>query len=331
MNTKKNMERLVFFNGEYVPESQAKVSIYDSSLMFGDMVFEMTRSFKKKHFYLKEHIDRLFVGLKILRIKIDYTPEDVYRVCLETSEKNDHLFEKNDEHRLMIDVTRGILDIYKNNSKIRQGANLIIADFPLRWTVQGMGKLFDDGINAVITSQRVIPSQYQDPKIKNRSRLFYLMANIEASLFKGDRNWPLLLDNNGFIAEGSGDNFLIVKNGKVITPEGREMLRGISRSYIINVLCKELNIEVIEKNIEPYDVYESEEAFVTATPFCMLPVTSLNSIKIGDGKVGKIFKKILSLWGKKNNVDIEKQIKSWQSKTNEINISPYQFKEKNEI
>ena len=328
MNIKTNRERLVFFNGEYIPESQAKISIYDSSLMFGDMVFEMTRSFNKNHFHLKEHIDRLFTGLKILRIKLDYTPEDVHRICLETAEKNDHLFEKNDEHRLMIDVTRGILDIYKNNSKIRQGSNLIIADFPLRWTVQGMGKFFDKGINAVITSQRVIPSQYQDPKIKNRSRLFYLMANIEASLFKGERNWPLLLDNNGFIAEGSGDNFLIVKNGKVITPEGREMLRGISRSYVINVLCKELNLEVIEKNIEPYDVYESDEAFVTATPFCMLPVTSLNSVKIGDGKVGKIYKTILTCWGKKNNVNIEEQIKSWQIKDQEINISPYQFKEK---
>lgn len=324
----KNDQRLVFFNGKFIPEVEAKISIYDSSLMFGDMVFEMTRSFDKKHFKLEEHIERLFLGLKILRIDIGYTKKEVYELCLQTSEKNEHLFKKDDEHRLMIDVTRGILDIYKNNKEIRQGPNLIIADFPLRWTVQGMGNLFDDGINAVITSQRVIPSQYQDPKIKNRSRLFYLMANIEASLFKGERNWPLLLDNNGFIAEGSGDNFLIIKNGKVITPEGREMLRGISRAYVINELCKELNIEVIEKNVEPYDVYESDEAFITATPFCMLPVTSLNSLKIGDGKVGKIFKKILTLWGKKQKVDIESQIKSWQMKENEINISPYQFKEK---
>ena len=270
---------MVFFNGNYVPESEAKISIYDSSLMFGDMVFEMTRSFNKKHFKLKEHIDRLFMGLKILRIDIDYSPAEVHKICLETSKKNEHLFDKSDEHRLMIDVTRGILDIYKNNSKIRKGSNLIIADFPLRWTVQGMAKFFDHGINAVITSQRVIPAQYQDPKIKNRSRLFYLMANIEASLFKGDRNWPLLLDNNGFIAEGSGDNFLIIKNKKVVTPEGREMLRGISRSYVVNELCKDLKIEVVEKNIEPYDVYEADEAFVTATPFCMLPVTSLNSVK----------------------------------------------------
>ncbi len=323
----KNNQRLVFFNGEFIPEAEAKISIYDSSLMFGDMVFEMTRSFDKKHFKLEEHIERLFLGLKILRINIGYTEKEIYELCLKTSEKNEHLFKKDDEHRLMIDVTRGILDIYKNNKEIRQGPNLIIADFPLRWTVQGMDKFFYKGINAVITSQRAIPAQYLDPKIKNRSRLFYLMANIEASLFKGDRNWALLLDSNGFIAEGSGDNFLIIKNGKVITPEGREMLRGISRSYVTNELCKELGIEVIEKNIEPYDVYNADEAFVTATPFCMLPVTSLNSVKIGDGKVGKIFNKILSLWGKKNNIDIKQQIISWQSGKEDIKISPYKFAE----
>ena len=126
-----------------------------------------------------------------------------------------------------------------------------------------------------VTSPKSYTRAVLRSKIKNRSRLFYLMANIEASLFKGDRNWALLLDSNGLIAEGSGDNFFDYKNGKVITPEGREMLRGISRSYVTHELCKELGIEVIEKNIEPYDVYNADEAFVTATPF-VLPVTSLN-------------------------------------------------------
>ena len=89
-----------------------------------------------------------------------------------------------------------------------------------------MAKLFTTGINNVITNQKVIPSHLMDPKIKNRSRLFYFMANIEASLFKGENNWPLMLDTDGFIAEGSGDNFFIVKNNTVISPQGRNMLRG---------------------------------------------------------------------------------------------------------
>ena len=132
--------------------------------------------------------------------------------------------------------------------------------------ISKLTKLFDEGINAVITPQKVIPSKYMDPKIKNRSRLYYLMANIEASQFKGKNNWALMLDEDGFVAEGSGNNFLIIKDGTVISPEGRNMLRGISRSYVMETLCKKMKIPVIEKNIEPYDVYNADEAFMTGTP-----------------------------------------------------------------
>jgi len=324
----RNKNRLVFFNGDFVQEDKAKVSIYDSALMFGDMVFEMTRSFNGKQFLLEKHIDRLLLGIKILRIPFSYTKKQLINFCNLTVEKNKSAFEKNDEHRLMIDVSRGLLGIYKDIKNIKSGTNLIIADFPLKWTVQNMGKLFDEGINAVITSQRAIPSHLMDPKIKNRSRLFYLMANIEASQFEGENNWALLLDTNGFITEGTGDNFFVIKNKKIITPKGHNILRGISRDYVINNLSKKLKLEVIEKDIEPYDVYESDEAFMTGTPFCMLPVTSLNGLKIGNGKRGKIFNNILNAWSKNTKVDIEMQIKNWnkQDKKNKLGITPYSFK-----
>jgi len=329
MNSKNNSGRKVYFNGKFVAESEAKISIYDSALMFGDMVFEMTRSFNKKHFKLEEHIDRLFLGLKILRINLDVSKKQLLDICTETTRINEESFLKDDEHRLMIDVSRGLLGIYEDNVGVQSGTNLIVADFPLRWTVKGMGKFFDRGINMVITPQRVIPSHLMDPKIKNRSRLFYLNANIEASLYKGDNNWALMLDTDGFIAEGSGDNFFIIKDNKVISPEGRNMLRGISRSYVMHELCKKLNLEVVEKNFEPYDVYDADEAFITGTPFCMLPVTSLNHIDIGDGKVGKVYSSLLKLWSNEKKVDIKKQIQNWdeenQNNLKKNQATPYKF------
>jgi branched-chain amino acid aminotransferase len=328
---KSQNSRMVYFNGQLVPENEARVSIYDSALMFGDMVFEMTRSFNKKQFKLREHIDRLYVGLKILRIPLKMTPEEMEKACYETIEANDPLFSDDDEHRLLIDVSRGVLGIYQDIEGIHKGPNVIIADFPLRWTVPGMGKLFDTGINAVITSQRAIPAHLLDPKIKNRSRIHYLMANIEASQLEGDNNWALLLDPDGFIAEGTGDNFFIVKDGVVITPEGRNILRGISRGYIIEELCPKLGILAIEKNIDPYDVYTADEAFMTGTPFCMLPVTSLNGCDIGDGKVGKFFSNLLAAWSKEVGVDIKKQILAWNSDGSGGETdgpTPYQFKNK---
>lgn len=320
--------RVVYFNGELVPEAEAKISIYDSALMFGDMVFEMTRSFNGKQFKLKEHIERLYVGLSILRIPINISKEEMEKACYETIEANKLFFSENDEHRLLIDVSRGLLGIYENIEGLRKGPNVLIADFPLKWTVSSMGHLFDTGINAVITSQRAIPASLMDPKIKNRSRIFYLMANIEVSQIEGEDNWALLLDTDGFIAEGVGDNFFIVKNGIIYTPEGRNILRGISRQYIIDELGPELNIGVIEKNIEPYDVYTADEAFMTGTPFCILPVTSLNGVKIGNGEVGKVFKKVLNKWSINVNVDIETQIKSWKSDHKLSSPTPYKFKNK---
>jgi branched-chain amino acid aminotransferase len=324
--------RLVYFNGNMVPETEAKVSIYDSALMFGDMVFEMTRSFGKKQFKLREHIDRLYVGLKILRIPLQMTPEQMERACYETIEANDQLFAADDEHRLMIDVSRGLLGIYQGIEGLHKGPNVIIADFPLRWTVATMGKLFDTGINAVITSQRAIPANLLDPKIKNRSRIFYLMANIEASQVEGDNNWALLLDPDGFIAEGTGDNFFIIKNGVVITPEGRNILRGISRDYVLHELCPQLGISAVEKNIEPYDAYTADEAFMTGTPFCMLPVTALNGNSIGSGKVGDIFTRILNQWSANTGVDVKGQIQRWDAERGDVantgGPTPYRFKSK---
>jgi branched-chain amino acid aminotransferase len=324
--------RVVFFNGVLVPEAEAKISIYDSALMFGDMVFEMTRSFRKNQFKLREHLDRLYAGLKILRVPVDMTIDEMEAAVAKTIEANDHLFASDDEHRIMIDVSRGLLGIYQDNVNVPKGPNVIIADFPLRWTVAGMGGLFDRGINAVIPSQRALPGSLLDPKIKNRSRLHYLMANIQVSQVRGEDNWALLLDPDGFIAEGTGDNFFIVKDGILISPEGRNILRGISRAYVMETLAPALGLRVVERNFEPYDVQTADEAFMTGTPFCMLPVTRLDGLPIGDGKVGPIFTKILNAWSAAVEVDIPGQIKAWDAASNATRSgdapTPYRFSSK---
>ena len=318
--------RVVFSNGTYVPEADAKISIFDSALMFGDMVFEMTRSFNGNQWKLRRHLERLYSGIKILRIPISMSIDEMEKVVLETIEINKPIFEKDDEHRVMIDVSRGLLSLYHEIPNLNKGTNIIIADFPLKWTIQNCSHLYDTGINLHITSQRAIPSQLMEPKIKNRSRLFYLMANIEASMVKGEDVWALLLDVNGYIAEGTGSNFFMVKNNKIYTPKGKDILRGITMETIVNDIAPSLGIEVIEKDIEPFDVYESDECFITSTPFCVLPCVTLNKLKIGNGKPGKITNSLLEEWGKKVNLNIVEQIKKWDKKIlNESSTTPYKF------
>lgn len=324
--------RKVYFNGGFVDESEAKISIYDSALMFGDMIFEMTRSFNKKQFKLREHIDRLYASAKYLQIDLEsqMSREEMENAVQKTIEINEPCFAQDDEHRIMIDVTRGLLGLYEDVVGIRKGINIIIADFPLRWTVDCMGGLFDTGINAIIPSQRAIPASLIDPKVKNRSRIHYLMANIQVSGFEGNNNWALLLDTDNFIAEGTGDNFFIVKDNRVITPEPRNILRGISRAYVFE-LCEQLGLEYEEKNIDVYDVVNADEAFMTGTPFCILPVTSLAGDKIGEGKPGVITNRLLEAWSNNVGVDIIGQIKGWteeKSGGKSDAPTPYSFRRK---
>jgi len=321
------MCRKVYFNGEFIPESEAKISIYDSALMFGDTVFEMTRSFNKHQFKLKSHLERLYASAKYMHISIPISMDEMASKVSETIDINDPVFEKDDEHRIMINITRGILSIYQEVLGVTSQTNVIIADFPLKWTVRGMGVLYDKGINAVIVSQRSIPASLIEPKVKSRSRLHLMMANIQASRIKGENNWALMLDSDGFISEGTGDNFFIVKNEKLITPEGRNILRGISRAYIFE-LAREYGIQCVEKNIEPYDVLDADEAFMTGTPFCILPVVSLDGVVIGTGRPSSFVQELLRLWGRRVDVNIKKQIQDWDvERKNVEGCSPYKFQE----
>ena len=324
--------RVVYHNGVFVDEKDAKVSIFDSALMFGDMVFEMTRSFNQEQFKLREHLERLYNGLQILQIPIKQSIEELEQICYDTVDKNKSVFLPTDEHRLLINVSRGPLGIYSDIFDNNLEPTVIVADFPLKWTVAGMDELIDEGINAVVTSQRAIPAHLLEPKIKNRSRIHLQMANIEASNWKGKNNWALLLDLDGFIAEGTGDNIFFVKNGVVYTPEPRNILLGISRAYIFD-LCEELGIKCVEKNLETYDAYTADESFMTATPFCLLPVAHFNGSKVGDGKMGKITKQLHDQWSKNVGVDIYQQIRDYSKECKNLNKNhptPYVFTSNNE-
>ena len=163
----------------------------------------------------------------------------------------------------------------------------------------------------------------------NQRNYCYIKYSLNL-LFQKFHNWALLQGVDGYITEGTGDNFFIIKDGIVISPEGRDILRGISRDYVMNVLCNELGMPIIEKNIDAYDVYNADEAFITGTPFCMLPVTSLNGLDIGDGKVGSQFSALIAQWSSNTGTDIIGQIKNWNTEDEKREHgkgpSPYKFK-----
>ncbi len=315
--------RVVWWNGKLIDEHEARVSIYDSALMYGDMVFEMTRSFKRQQFKLREHLVRLLDSAKYAEIKVKYTLDELEGFCHDTIKANQPSFRPDDEHRLLIEITRGLGSIYADRVA-PAGGNLIIADFPLRWTVTSLASSFDTGVNGVVVSQRQIPAHCLDPKAKNRSRLHYKKASLEAAKYAGEHNWAFMLDLDGFISEGPGYNIFIVKNGKLLTPEPRNILRGISRAYIFE-LAAELGLDWQETNLESYDVLTADEAFATATPFCIMPITAWMRQPIGDGRVGLTTKRLLDKWSQNVGIDIVRQIKGWHQEYAEQGITPPAF------
>ena len=231
-------QRQVYFNGKYVPESEARVSIFDSALMFGDMVFEVTRTYNHEPFRLREHLERLYAGIKILEIDCGLTIDEMEAVTLETMEVNASLFPEGLDMQIMHDVSRGPLALYDTVFPQGLEPTVSINCWPLTYHLAGIADSYDTGVHAVTVPQRSVPSRLIDPKIKNRSRIYYQVAGVQAGKVEPGA-YPILMDDDGFLTEGAGANFFIVRDGELFTPEGRNILRGVTRGAVMDLAASE--------------------------------------------------------------------------------------------
>ena len=303
------MNDLVFyFNGEFVPESEARISTFDSAVSFGDMVFEMTRSFNGKPFRLEHHLKRLYASIRYMEIDPKMEMEEMLEVTLETVERNTPNMNGVD-FGITHNVSRGPSPRFAFAFPKGIRPTISISCYPLAETVGEMAKFYKVGLHAVVPRQMSIPARFLDPKVKNRSRAFYQLANNQVHKVDPEA-WALLSDDDGFITEGTGSNFLLVRDGVLLSPEPRNMLRGVSRDMAID-LAKKLGIEFKECNLEPYDVANADEAFFTTTPYCLIPATRFNGYPIGDGKVGPITEKLTEAWSSEVGVDILAQAQEY--------------------
>ena len=220
-------KRQVYFNGEFVPEPEARISIFDCALMYGDMVFEMTRSFGQQPYRLREHLERLYGSLKYAQIDCGMDIDAMEEATHETIARNLPAIGALD-FQIMHDVTRGALPLY--DTLVKEGTAPIVSInvFPLVRHIGGMAHLYQEGAHFVVPPQQSVPSRYIDPKAKNRSRIFYKIAELQAAQMEAGAQ-ALLTDEHGFITEGTGNNFFMVRDGQVITPKGHNILRGVSR------------------------------------------------------------------------------------------------------
>jgi branched-chain amino acid aminotransferase len=295
-----------YYNGNYVPNAEARFSIYDSGIIWGDIVFELTRSFNHIQFRLREHLERMFNSIRMVRIPLKITPDEMEQIILKTVEINESLFDADEEIRVMVNISRGPLDIYRDLFDGPLTPTVIVDVYPLSPSVSKLAGLFDTGVHVVTPNQRAIPPHLMDPKVKSRSRLYYQLANLEVAA-SNPAAWPLLLEPDGCLAEGTGSNFFLVKSGAMYTSEPRSVLRGVSRQYVMELAAK-LSIPNFERNLSLYDVINADEAFFTSTPFCLMPATYINGLPIGAGKPGPVGRQLLAAWSQAVGVDIVGQI-----------------------
>jgi branched-chain amino acid aminotransferase len=176
--------------------------------------------------------------------------------------------------------------------------------FPLPWEL--WAKKMQTGAHVVTPSIRHVPPQCYDPKMKYRSRMHFYLAEQEAKLVDPEAS-ALLLDLSGNVTETSTGNFLIVEHGTMVSPTTVNTLPGTSRAMVIELAAK-LGVAFLERDLQVYNVMNASEAFLTSTTYCLMPVTKINGVAVGDGKPGPLARRLLAAWSEEVGLDIEKQI-----------------------
>jgi branched-chain amino acid aminotransferase len=273
---------LIYVNGKYVPADEAAVSVFDHGFLYGDGVFEGIRAYGGRVFRLKEHVKRLFDSAQAIMLCIPMSQDEMAEAILETLRKNN----LKDAYIRPI-VTRGVGDLGLDPNKCCASTVLIIA---VEWGAM-YGNLYEVGLTAVTVTVRRNSPDSLPPNTKSLNYLNNIMAKIEANIKGG--NEAIILDAQGRISEGSGDNIFVIKDGKIFTPYTINNLKGITREAVID-LARTRGIEVLERDLGLFDLYTGDEVFVTGTAAEVAPVTRVDGRVIGGGKPGPVTKELMA-------------------------------------
>lgn len=275
-------ELLIYIDGKFYPKSEAKISVYDHGLLYGDGVFEGIRAYNGIVFKLKEHIDRLYKSAHPIFLNIPLSKAELTKAVLETLRKNNLT---NAYIRLV--VTRGVGDLGLDPRKCPRATVIIITEPLLQ--LHSVEKV-ENGINTMITWVKRNPVDSQTHEMKSLNYLNSIMGKIEANNVGADE--AICLDKTGYVCEGVGENIFIVRDGKLLTPPlSSGALDGITRTLIIR-LAKKMGIEVVERNITPNELFTADEVFFTGTAAEVAPIREVNKRIIGTGKPGPVSKQI---------------------------------------
>ena len=267
----------IYVDGKFYDEANAKVSVFDHGLLYGDGIFEGIRAYNGRVFKLKEHIDRLYYSAKAILLNVPLNHAEMTRAVVDTCRENNIR-----DGYIRLVVTRGPGGLGLNPNKCKTPCVIIIADKIQLYPPE----MYEKGMEIVTVATTRNSHNAVNPAIKSLNYLNNILAKIEAN--NAGCEEAIMLNGQGYIAECTGDNLFILKAGQMFTPPlSAGALYGITRSTVID-LARELGIQVSEPDLTRYDVFNADECFLTGTGAEVIPVVKLDARVIGNGKPGKI-------------------------------------------
>ena len=274
---------LIYIDGEFLPKAEAKVSVFDHGLLYGDGVFEGIRSYNGRVFKLDEHLERIYDSAKSIMLQIPVPIETMKETVLETLRRNNLT-----EAYIRLVVTRGVGDLGLDPDKCPKPSIIIIADKIALYPQ----KFYEDGLEIVTVSVRRNYAEAINPRIKSLNYLNNILAKIEGKQSGAEE--VLMLNAEGYVVECSGDNIFWVKNEVLVTPPVHMgILEGVTRNSVID-LARDAGMQVEERVFTRHDLYIADECFLTGTAAEVIPVVKIDRRAIGDGQPGKVTAKLIA-------------------------------------
>nr|WP_152945294.1 branched-chain-amino-acid transaminase [Desulfofundulus thermobenzoicus] len=282
----------IYLNGQFVPEERAVVSVFDHGLLYGDGVFEGIRAYHNRVFKLAEHIDRLYESAHTIGLEIPLTRDEMTEVVLETCRRNGL---KDAYIRLV--VSRGRGDLGLDPRKCPEPTVFCIAASIQLYP----DELYEKGLELVTVATRRNLPEACNPRVKSLNYLNNIYAKMEANLVGAPE--AIMLNQEGYVAEATGDNIFIVKKGMLITPPPYVgILEGITRNAVMEI-ARSRGIPVEEKLFTRHDIYNADECFLTGTAAEVIPAVKLDGRIIGTGRPGKITWELIRAYRELTHVD----------------------------
>lgn len=309
-------EPLAYLNGQFIPQSEAHLSFADAGFVFGATVTDLGRTFQHRLYRLADHLARFRHSCTLARIAQPISDGELTKIATRLVDHNSGSLKAQEDLALVMFATPGIIG-YLAGQKGGLGDSsptLGMHTFPL--PLARYARWFREGAHLVVPARRQVPALCVDPRIKQRSRLHWWLAEHEAQQLEPGAA-ALLLDTDGHVTETAVANFLIVRQGVVMTPLKSSILGGISLK-VIEEICQDLDIKIEERALTLEECQDADEAMLASTPFCLAGVSRINGI--GIKWPGPITERLLTAWSRNVGLDIKAQFLS--AEPAEVGVPP---------